>query len=522
MRTLLIGCACGIALCCTATAGVAASPRPGPQPRQAREASSSDDAVVTHHQIMIQGKPLGYTARAGYITLRDHTREAIAKMFFVAYTMDGGNSSVRPLTFAWNGGPGAPSSMIQMGALGPRRLKSMDEYAKKPPPYELTDNESTWLAATDLVFVDPVGTGYSYPVKPEYGKQFWSVQGDIDSVAEFIRIFRTRYERWNSPLFVAGESYGTIRAAGMAEALEQRSIPLTGVILISSLLDWAAARPAAGNDLPYVLILPSYTAAAFAHKKLAADLATDLQGTLRKAESWTESEYAAALMKGDRLSGTELDATAQQLARYTGLTPEFLEKSDLRVNVEQFALHLLADQQEAVAHYDSRLASKATGGEYNPVTDPSLSGSGLGTLFVPYLRDELGFKTDAFYAGPFGSGWPLPRAPRGDWLALHWDYGSATTARDPGDALAQALRQNKALHVFSASGYYDLSTPFFATEYAFEHMGLNPEQRSRIEIKVYPGGHMMYMSGDNREQLERDVAGFMANSLAASQAGAGR
>ncbi|HEV2386289.1 MAG TPA: hypothetical protein VGS20_03440 [Candidatus Acidoferrales bacterium] len=519
MRSLLIGSVGAIALCCAATAGAAAPLGASPQSPPAREASSSGDVVVTHHQILIHGKPLNYTAQAGTITLRDHTREPIAKMFFVSYAMDGGEPSARPLTFAWNGGPGSPSSMIQMGALGPRRLKSIDEYAKKPPPYELTDNESTWLAATDLVFVDPVGTGYSYPVKPEYGKQFWNVQGDIDSVAEFIRIYRTRYERWNSPLFVAGESYGTVRAAGIAEALERRDIPVTGVILISSLLDWAAARPTAGNDLPYVLILPSYTAAAFAHKKLAAGLEIDLQATLRKAESWTTSEYAAALMKGDGLAGAELEATAKQLARYTGLAPEWLEKNDLRVNMEQFTLHLLADKQEAVAHYDSRLASKAIGGEYNPATDPSLSGNGLGTLFVPYLRDELGFKTDAFYAGPFGSGWPLPAAPRGDWLALHWDYGSATTARDPGEMLAQALRDNKALHVFSASGYYDLSTPYLATKYAFEHMGLHPDERSRIEIKVYPGGHMMYMSGDNRGQLERDVTGFIAKAVAASRGG---
>jgi carboxypeptidase C (cathepsin A) len=502
-----------IALLCGSATRVAAAPQAS---QQIQELRSDDEVVVTHHQITIDAKPLKYTARAGYLTLRDHAREARAKIFFVAYTLDrASGDSPRPLTFAWNGGPGSPSSMIQMGAVGPRRLKLPDEYAKKPPPYELVDNESTWLTGTDLVFVDPVGTGYSYPIKPEYGKEFWSVQGDIDSIGEFIRIYRMRYERLSSPLFIAGESYGTVRAAGLSEALEKRDIPLTGVILISSILNRTASEFAVGNDIPYVLILPSYTATAFAHKKLPGDLSSDFQGTLQKAQFWAESEYAAALMKGDRISASEREATAKQLARYTGLDPKVIEKNNLRINMEQFTLHLLQDQQEVVAHYDSRMSSKSTGpGEYNPATDPSLSGNGLSDLFVPYLRNDLDFKTDAFYAGPFTYGWPPATTPRGDWLAVLWDFGSGRDSGDQGGgALAKALHENSALHVFSASGYYDLATPYFATQYSLDHLGLSADERSRVEIKVYPGGHMLYFSGDNLKQLKQDVAKFLEAAI---------
>ena len=514
MRTVCIGLIAMLALLCGNPGRAVAAPQSSQE-----VASADDETVVTHHEITVGGRSLKYTARAGYITLRDHNREARAKIFFVAYTLDReSNATPRPLTFAWNGGPGSPASMIQMGALGPRRLKTPDEYSKKPPPYELVDNESTWLTDSDLVFVDPVGTGYSYPTKPEYGKDFWSVQGDIDSIGEFIRIYRLEYDRTSSPLFVAGESYGTVRAAGMAEALQKRDIPLTGVILISSLLNWKVSESSAANDIPYIVILPSYTASAFAHKKLATDLESDLQATLQKAEKWAESEYAPALMKGDALAASERDSAIKGLARYTGLDPKFIDKSNLRVTMEQFSLSLLKDQGEFVAHYDSRLSAKVTGeSEYNPTTDPSLAGNGLGSVYVPYLRTDLGFKTDAFYSGPFSYGWPLTTTPRGDWLAILWDYGTSRTAPEPIEGLAKAMRSNSSLCVFSASGYYDLSTPYFSTEYTLGHMGLSAKDHERIEIKAYPGGHMMYTNSENRKQLKVDVSAFIKKSLSSPQ-----
>lgn len=496
----------------------AAAPRQPSATKQVR--CTGGHVVTTHHQITVDGKELKYTARSGYITLRNHSRQPIAKMFFVAYTLDREKDSPpRPLTFAWNGGPGSPASMIELGLAGPLRAKMMNEYKKPPPPYRLVDNQDTWLRFTDLVFVDPVGTGYSYPIRPKDGKQFWNVQGDIDSIAAFIRIYRDRYERWHSPLFIAGESYGTTRAAGLAETLEQNNIHLTGVILLSCDLNFVATQFSPENELPYVLILPSYTATAFAHKKLAPDLETNLQETLQKAEAWAMTDYAAALLKGDRLSAAGRKATAKQLARYTGLSLKFVEKSHLRVKTEPFTLHLLKDQGRVVAHYDTRMSFPATGGPYNPVTDPSLAANGIGDLIVPYLRDNLDFKTDAFYAGPFAYGWPPPAAPRADWLAIKWRWGSAIQGPvETSRALAQAIRQNSALHVFVGSGYFDVATPFFATQYVFDHMGLDPAQRARVELKNYPSGHMIYLSGNNRSRLTQDVEKFMESALSTTKA----
>lgn len=511
-------------------ANVAKAASPGTP--NARQAQPEDRTVVTRHQITVDGRKLKYAAQAGFITLRDHSRQPRARMFFVAYTLDGRTPSSRPLTFLWNGGPGSPASMVELGMAGPRRAKMPGEYATKPPPYRLVNNENTWLLFTDLVFVDPVGTGYSYPIKPDYGPEFWNAQGDVDSIAEFIRIYRERYDRTKSPLFICGESYGTVRAAGVAETLEKsrglnfaggfiNRIPLRGVILLSGELAFSLTRHFKPESvLPYVLFLPSYAAAAAFHKKLAPDLEESLRTTYRKAEKWAMTDYAVALLQGDRLSPAEREATAQQLSRYTGLDPNFIEKHDLRVNLDQFASHLLAKQGLVLGHYDTRVTYKAPAdAPYNVLADKSLFGHGIGRLIVPYLRNELRFKAGAFYAGPFAYGWPPPANPRGDWLALKWNHGTNSQGSINAAAdLAKAIREYPALHVFWASGYFDPGTAF-ASRYVFDHMGLDSEQRSRVEMKDYPGGHMIYLSGDNRRLLERDVSAFVGNALASSDAG---
>ncbi len=488
----------------------------GTSPAAATAAASADSTVVTRHRITVDGRALSYTARAGFVTLRDASRRPVARMFFVAYTVDRGpGARPRPITFAWNGGPGSPASMIELGLAGPRRARTMAEYTSPPPPYELVDNESTWLRFTDLVFVDPVGTGYSYPIAPDDGPRFWSVDGDIASVAEFMRIYRERWAAPDAPVFIAGESYGTMRAAGLAGTLERSHVPLKGVILLSCYLNAGATQATPGNDLPYVLAVPSYTAAAFAHHRLAPDLQADLDGALRQAEGWATTSYAEALMKGDRLSVDERHRAARSLARYTGLDTTFVLVSDLRVSSKAFARHLLADSGEAVAHYDSRMASPASAGMYDPTSDPSLSGNGISRLIVPYLRNELGFRTDGFYAGPFAYGWPPPEAPRSDWLAVKWTWGSAQNGPvEKSAALADAIRRDPSLHVFVASGRFDLATPFFATHYVIDHLGLDPAQRRRIEMHDYPSGHMMYLTNEDRTRLTRDVETFVRAALA--------
>ena len=469
----------------------------------------SNGIVVTRHQITIGGRVVHYTARAGFLPLENQSGETMAKIFFVAYVLDNPGNKVRPVTFAWNGGPGSSSSLLHLGALGPKRVKSPKEYAKAPPPYQLVENESTWLGETDLVVVDPVGTGYSYPATPELEKMFWNDRGDIDSISEFVRVYLTHYDLLNAPLFVAGESYGTLRAAGVAETLGRRGIHVDGVILLSTVLGVTD-----NVDLEDLLIIPNYTAAAFAHNKLPADLEVSLRASTHQAAAWAESQYASALLKGDELNSAERQQVLVQMARYTGLDTAFLSRSNLRVGMGAFAQQLLSKEHRFVGHYDTRATASAAShqGQYDPTEDPSLFGDGTGDLIVPYLRSELGFKSDAVYQGPFGGAWPSPTTPRGDWMSVMWTHGKGFDV-DGTTALKNALTANRDLRVFVGSGYYDLSTPWLGTEYAISHMGLDPELRSHVTINVYPAGHAIYIDPDARAQLCHDVAAFIQTTL---------
>lgn len=475
-----------------------------------------EKTAVTKHQISIDGKVLKYTAHAGFLPIRDQFDETKALFFYTAYTLDGAeNKAPRPVTFAWNGGPGAASSLVHIGVLGPRRAKSLSEYETPPPPYQMVDNTETWLSFTDLVMVDPAGTGYSYTLKPEYGKQFWGVSQDVDSVTEFIRIYLNHYDAQDAPVFLLGESYGTFRAAGVAEKLVNKGISLRGVLMIGSILNMRLS-----GDLSLALLFPSYTAAAFYHKKLPADLQEDLQSTLQQAEIWAETEYVGALMRGDRLSSEERQDAVASFARFSGLDPEFIDKNNLRVQMNQFANRLMASEKKFVGHYDSRILGElgAPGGPYDPTKDPSLKSNGISDLFVPYLRSELGFKIDRPYQGPFGGFWPPSDTPRGDWMAYRWDWGSILDDKlDMSAALARALRKNDRLRVYMVSGYYDLATPYFVTENTISHMGLNPELRKHVVHKVYPGGHAIYLDNDIRLKLTKDAAAFYKNALAAGE-----
>ncbi len=474
-----------------------------------------DNPVVTHHEITIQGKLLRYTARTGFLTLRTESHEAKARVFYIAYTLDNTGDSPRPLTFLWNGGPGASSSLTHLGAAGPWRAMDKDEYTSAPPPYKLVENQDTWLTATDLVFVDPVGTGYSYPTSPEFARMFYNSQGDIDSIVEFIRLYLTRYEAWQTPVYISGESYGTYRAAGMAEPLLNAGVPLHGVILVSTALGGTGGTL---SDLPYVLLAPSYTAAAFAQKKLPEDLRGNLTETLHKSEEWAQSEYSVALLKGDRLTGEARDTAVSQMARFTGLDPKTIRQSNLRVSMDQFARQLLGSEGKFVGHYDSRITGKAQAGMYDPTKDPSLFTDGTGELIVPYLRNELGFRSTALYAGPFGGRWPPPTSFRGDWMSVRWDRGSSDSiGPDQTASLHQALRADGNLRVLVVSGYYDLATPYFATEYTFSHLGLEPPLRERVKLLTYEAGHAVYLDKTTRGQFTKDVAAFIESGLAESQ-----
>ena len=473
----------------------------------------TDAPVVTQHQLTLDGSPLKYTARAGFLTLRDESNTAHARIFYVYYQSANPKKSSRPLTFAWNGGPGSNASLLHLGALGPVRVKDLAEYSSgaPPPPYQLTDNESAWLDKTDLVFVDPVGTGYSYPVETRYGKEFWSPKGDIASITEFIRLFLSQYDyAQETPIFLVGESYGTIRAAGVSAALGDKGLNVAGVVLISAALQSTGAR----SDVEAISLVPSYTAAAFEQKRLPADLQQNLDAAVQQSQEWASTKYSVALLQGDRLAPAERASVVKDFARYTGLSEEYVRQQGLEIGMEEFAGQLLADKKQVVGHYDVRTtaASTSSEGEYDPTRDPSLDTHGTGAMIVPYLRSQLDITTDARYAGPFGGGWPPPSQHRGDWMSVKWDWSEGVSV-DASAALARAMRANKGMRVLVISGLYDLATPFAATEYAFAHMGLDPATRARAELVRYKAGHMVYLDAATRKQLKRDFVSLVGKAL---------
>ncbi len=472
-----------------------------------KPAGVNDEPVATRHEIAFEGKPLKYTATAGYLPIKSDAGEAEAHIFFIAYIKDdGGEPARRPLTFSFNGGPGSASVWLHLGALGPKRVAFPDGGDVPAPPFRLVDNASTWLDQSDLVFIDPVGTGYSRATKPELTRKFHGLQGDLDSVAEFIRVYLARNARWTSPLYVVGESYGTTRAAGLSDRLIERGIALNGVMLVSTVLNFQTIRPAKGNDLPFALYLPTLTATAWYHKKLAADLQSKpARDVLAEASAWAEGEYALALMEGDRLSTGRRQEVARKLARYTGLDPVYVERSNLRVDSTRFRKELLRDRAQTVGRLDSRfLGVDELAATERPEDDISLSAiqPAYTSTFNQYIRAELGFATD------------LPYHILGEGVA-GWDFGpSGAGFPDTSDALRDAMAKNPHLKVLVASGFYDLATPFRAAEYTLAHMGLDPASRANIRVEEYESGHMMYLHGPSLAKLKADVAAFFRDTRA--------
>src|SRR5437868_11288537 len=329
----------------------------GQRPPQERPSPVPEETpVITHHSINVGGKELRYTATVGMMPIKNRDGETEARIFFMAYTLDGvSDRQKRPLTFSFNGGPGSASVWLHMGALGPRRVPMNPDGTMPAPPYHLVDNEHTWLDQSDLVFIDPVGTGYSRAVRPEAAARFFSLQGDIESVGEFIRMYLTRYERWTSPLFLAGESYGTTRASALSGYLIGRGIAFNGIVLISTIMNFETADFAPGNDLPYVMYLPSYAATAWYHKKLASDLQSkSVQQLVSEVEQWAGNDYALALGKGDRLAGQDRQDAIAKLARYTGLSTQFVDNANLRISLSLFRKELLRSEKRSIGRLDAR------------------------------------------------------------------------------------------------------------------------------------------------------------------------
>ncbi len=460
--------------------------------------------------MIINRKEIKYTASVGTIILKKEEEkkepQAKASMFFIAYTRnDVEHLEKRPLTFSFNGGPGSSSVWLHLGVLGPRRAIAENDGKPVPPPYQLVNNEFSILDITDLVFIDPVSTGYSRAVPGEKAKQFHEFKKDLESVGEFIRLYTTRSKRWKSPKFLIGESYGTTRAAGLAGHLQNDlGMYLNGVMLVSSILNFNTARFDPGNDLPFTLFLPTYTATAWYHKLLDEELSKNLLETLAKVKEFAQTEYTLALMKGDRLVGEERSKIVENLVRFTGLSESYIEGTNLRINISKFVKELLRKQHRTVGRFDSRITGidlDDTGAvvEYDP--SYALVQGAYTTTLYDYIRADLNYESDLPYE-IIANLWE-------DWKFEDYHNKFINVA----ETIREAISKNNFLKIFVGNGYYDLATPFFATEYTFDHLGLDPSLRNNITMAYYEAGHMMYVHEPSLAKMKVDLSNFIKSAV---------
>jgi carboxypeptidase C (cathepsin A) len=498
----------------------APTPQPETRPAQPSERRGAEEGetgwhfdmtevppVVTHHEVKLaDGRTLKYTATAGRLPIKALDGSIDAEMFFVAYTLDGQDPSKRPVTFAFNGGPGSASMWLHMGALGPRKVVLGPEGFLPPPPYRLEDNAYTPLDKTDLVLIDAIGTGYSRPANLQKGKKFWGLKGDTEAFGEFIRMYISRYERWSSPLYLFGESYGTTRSASVAGYLEDRGIAFNGVVLLSTVLNFETLSFGLTNDLPYPLYLPTYTMIAAYHHKLAPDLMQDLAKTRAEVEHWASTDYTYALEKGDALSPQERQTIINQLARYTGLKPEIIDQANLRIDVRTFTHNLLSDQKLRVGRLDGRYAGPDPHGYLDtPFYDPTSANTAppFTQVVNDYIRRDLGYKTDMPYNTSAGA---LP--------GFNWEYPQEWGAPEVVTPLRSAMVKDKWLKVLVMEGYYDLATPYYAADYTMQHMNLPDEYQKNISYATYDSGHMVYLRPQGLEKMKKDFADFIDETSA--------
>ncbi|GLY35101.1 peptidase S10 [Amycolatopsis sp. NBRC 101858] len=470
-------------------------------------AEPTDDIVTTQHTITVKRKKLSYTAKAGRIVLRKEIvkdgksegHKAKAEVFLTSYTLDDADPGSRPVTFAFNGGPGSSSIWLHMGLLGPRRVLSGDVDDLVPPPYGLADNPETLLAQSDLVFIDPVSTGYSRASEGGETKDFHGFKGDIESVGEIIRLWVSRHQRWLSPKFLAGESYGTLRAAGLAAHLQERhGLYLNGLLLISSVLDLGTLRFTEGNDLPYSLYVPTYAAIAHYHG-LHGD--RPLDDVLADAEDFAAKDLPYVLSRGARLSTQDRAEAVATLASLTGLTESYVDRVNLRIEHVRFFTELLRDRGLTVGRMDGRFTTwEPDGGREHMSDDPSISRviGAYAAAFNHYVRAELGYENDLPYE-------LIHEDTFKAWSYADFEGRSVSVA----DSVSAAMRANPHLQVHVAFGHYDGATAYFAAEHVLAHLQIPEELRDNIDTAYYPAGHMMYVHEPTRVQQAKDLAKFV-------------
>jgi len=481
-----------------------------PRSEQDREpaAPPEERESVTEHTARIGGAEVAYRAVASTTTLRNDEGDPRASIFSVAYTRTGvDDPAARPLTFVFNGGPGSSSTWLHLGLVGPRRIDMPDGPTVAPAPYRVIDNDASLLDVTDLVFIDPVNTGYSRPASGQEAKQFHGLREDLEWVGEFIRLHTSRAGRWASPKFLVGESYGTTRAAGLAHHLAERhGMYVAGVGLISAVLMFVTNRADPGNDLPYVLSLPTYAATAWYHKRLDGRFG-DLRALTDEVEAFALGDYASVLLRGSRASEAERRSVLDRLAAYTGLPPAFLEACDLRVAPARFYKELLRSERRTTGRLDTRFTgidSDAAGEA--PQYDPSYTiiQAPYTAAVNAYLRGELGFESDRLYEVLNGAG------------VRPWNYGDDGNNHyvDVASMLRTTMSWNRGLRVLLASGYYDMATPFAAAEWTLDHMGLDPSLNGNVRTTRYEAGHMMYVHPPSRDRLAGELRALVTGAAA--------
>jgi carboxypeptidase C (cathepsin A) len=479
-------------ICLSVAAAVQAQPLPN-----SWEAKTS----ATSHTIDLPSGPLKYTAHAGYLPISNANNEVQANMFYVSYTKDGADPKTRPVMFGFNGGPGSSTVWLHMGVMGPKMANFTKDGSLPKPPYEAVVNRDTWLEDADIVCIDAPATGLSRLVSAS-DRQYFGVQPDIAAFGEFIRTYLTKYNRWRSPLFIAGESYGGIRAGGLCKWLLDNGIALSGVIVVSGTMNYQNLNFGRGNDQGYVSFLPTYAATAWYHKKLNARLQRSLEATVNEARKFVEEEYVVALNKGDALTPAEKQRVAKRIAELTGLSETFVMQTNLRIRSGSFFKELLRDRGQIIGRLDGRLLGTdaldiGNGPEYDP-SSVALTPPYVSSLY-DYLQRELNFPVERKY-NIYGSVQP-------------WDFGSGNGFADTSEQFRQCMNQNPHMKVLMTCGYFDMACPFYGMEYTVNHIDLKPELRKNIEFTYYEAGHMMYIEEGQRRKLKQDVASFIARTL---------